>query len=69
MSARVRAFLRRNWKPLLGVTLGAGLGAAYAHFVGCSTGGCILTQNPVIASALGALLGYSIAGGRSSSRT
>ena len=55
-------FLRRRWKPLLGITLGAGIGAAYAHWVGCSTGGCPLTSNPLVAAPLGGLLGWSLTG-------
>ncbi|MBW2260616.1 MAG: hypothetical protein JRG91_01480 [Deltaproteobacteria bacterium] len=60
------AFVRRRWKPLLGVAVGAGLGAAYAHFVGCGAGGCPLTSNPLIAAPLGGLLGWSLTGWGSS---
>lgn len=60
------AFLRRRWKPILGVVVGAGLGAAYAHWVGCSTGGCPLTSNPLVAAPLGGLLGWSLTGWGSS---
>lgn len=62
MWRRLAILARRHWKPLLGIALGAGLGAAYAHFVGCRTGGCPLTSNPLVASALGGLIGYSISG-------
>jgi hypothetical protein len=56
---------RRVWRPVVGIAIGAGAGAAYAHFVGCATGGCPLTSNPVVAAAVGGLLGYSISGGPS----
>lgn len=61
------AFLRRRWKPLLGIALGAALGAVYAHFVGCRTGGCPLTSNPLIAAPLGGLLGWSLTATREQS--
>jgi hypothetical protein len=60
------SFLVRSWKPILGVVIGAGAGAAYAHFVGCTTGGCPLTSNPLITAALGGLMGYSLVGAFSS---
>lgn len=60
------AFVRRRWKPLLGILAGAGLGAAYAHWVGCSTGGCPLTSNPLVAAPLGGLLGWSLTASRGS---
>ncbi len=36
---------RRHWTTALGAALGAGGGAAYARFVGCTTGTCPLTSN------------------------
>lgn len=63
MKDRALSLAKRWWLPVLGIVLGAGSGAAYAHFVGCPTGGCPLTSNPVITTALGALLGYGISGG------
>lgn len=39
MTGKAGALLRRHWKPLLGIVLGAGAGAAYAHWVGCAVGG------------------------------
>ncbi len=62
MSARIVDLARRFGRPVLGVVLGAGLGFAYASLVGCPTGGCPITSNPYLASAIGALLGLSFAG-------
>ena len=53
---------RRYWKPAVGALAGAGLGVLYASLVGCPTGGCPITSNPVIAGAVGALIGLSVAG-------
>ena len=39
------AFLRRNARALLAGAVGAIGGAAYAHFIGCHTGGCAITGN------------------------
>jgi len=52
---------RRAWRMppralLLGM-LGAGAGAAYAHFIGCRTGTCPLTSNVWVAAIYGATIG------------
>jgi hypothetical protein len=45
----VNATLRRlwisRWRTALGAAIGAGAGAAYAHYVGCRSGTCPLTSN------------------------
>ncbi len=46
---------------ILGVLVGGGLGFAYYKFVGCSTGTCPLTSNPVISTIYGAVLGVLLA--------
>jgi hypothetical protein len=45
------ALLRAHWRTVLGAVLGAAGGAAYAHFVGCRTGTCLLTSNVWTAAA------------------
>jgi hypothetical protein len=50
-------------KFLLGVAIGGALGFAYYKFIGCSTGACPLTSNPVITTLYGAALGALLAGG------
>ncbi|HEY6099065.1 MAG TPA: DUF6132 family protein [Anaeromyxobacter sp.] len=48
----------RSWARTVALGLvGAGLAAAYAHFVGCKTGTCPLTSNVWIASVYGAFVG------------
>ncbi|MCI0748352.1 MAG: DUF6132 family protein [Verrucomicrobia subdivision 3 bacterium] len=46
---------------ILGVLVGGGLGFAYYKFVGCSSGTCPLTSNPIISTIYGAVLGVLLA--------
>ena len=48
-------------KLISGVVIGGGLGFAFYKFVGCSTGTCPLTSNPIISTIYGAVLGALIA--------
>lgn len=47
---------------------GGALGFAYYHFIGCSSGHCPITSNPVISTAYGALVGLVAAGGWKSAK-
>lgn len=42
------------------ILLGGALGFVYQRFVGCRTGACPLTSNPVVATLYGAFLGYLV---------
>ncbi|MBN2354863.1 hypothetical protein JXO59_02055 [candidate division KSB1 bacterium] len=44
-------------KLVLGILAGAALGFAYYYFVGCRTGACPLTGNPIISTLYGGLIG------------
>jgi hypothetical protein len=46
---------------IIGILVGGGLGFAGYKFVGCSSGTCPLTSNPVISTIYGAVLGVLIA--------
>ncbi|HPN33239.1 MAG TPA: hypothetical protein PK843_01890 [bacterium] len=49
---------RKNWiKPALGLLLGGLAGFAYYYFIGCRSGACPITGNPLISTAYGSLLG------------
>jgi hypothetical protein len=48
-------------KLFIGVVLGGGLGFAGYKFVGCSTGTCPLTSNPILSTIYGAVLGALMA--------
>lgn len=49
--SRLASFLRPHWRTALGALAGAGGGAAYAYFVGCHTGTCLITSNVWTAAA------------------
>jgi hypothetical protein len=54
-AARLR---KRPWlKSGIGVGLGAVLGWAYYQFIGCRTGTCLITGDPVNSAIYGAVLG------------
>ena len=46
---------------IIGVILGGGLGFGWYKLVGCSTGACPLTSNPVISTIFGAVFGALLA--------
>ena len=57
--------VRRFWSSPRARTIGAGVvgavaGALYSHYVGCLTGSCPLTSNPLMTAVLGAILGASL---------
>ena len=43
---------------LASVLAGALVGLLYQHFVGCRTGTCPITSNPVVSTLYGALMGF-----------
>jgi len=48
---------------LLFAGLGGGVGYAYYRLVGCRSGLCPLTSNPIISTAYGAVMGLLVARG------
>ena len=46
---------------IIGIILGGGLGFGWYKLVGCSTGTCPLTSNPVISTIFGAVFGALLA--------
>ena len=48
-------------RVIIGILVGGGLGFGYYKFIGCSTGTCPLTSNPVISTIYGAVLGVLLA--------
>jgi hypothetical protein len=48
---------KRIVKPLIGAAVGAVLGYTYYATVGCATGACPITSNPLISTFWGALIG------------
>ena len=53
----------KNWLTPLLFTLGGTLvGLAYYHFVGCATGTCAITSNPIHAMVYMGLMGWLLSG-------
>ena len=48
-------------KNLIPAGIGALGGFAYYKFIGCASGACPITSNPVISTIYGAVLGYLFA--------
>lgn len=61
MLERWTRFSRSHLRTLAAAVLGAGLGAAYAHFIGCRTGSCPITSSVWSAGLYGLAVG-AIAG-------
>jgi hypothetical protein len=53
MTLTHKTWLRRG----LALGLGAAVGFAYHHFVGCSSGGCPIWTNAWVSTGVGALFG------------
>ena len=58
----------KNWikatftlRHFIGIISGGVAGFLYYHFVGCTSGNCVLKSNPFYSIILGVLLGYLIA--------
>jgi hypothetical protein len=47
---------------VIGIVIGAALGYAFYRFIGCSSGSCPITGNPVISTLYGALMGVLLSG-------
>ena len=60
MEAIARRILCSRWRALATALVGAGLGAAYAHFIECQTGPCPITSNVWTASVYGGVFGALI---------
>ena len=48
------------WKPATGAIIGGILGFLYYYFVGCTSGSCAITGNPISSMLFGGLLGLFI---------
>jgi len=48
------------WRPAAGIMLGGIAGFMYYYFVGCTSGSCAITSNPVSSVLFGGVLGLFI---------
>lgn len=53
----MKAFLKKNILTIIGVPLGALAGFLYWKFVGCNSGSCAITSNPVNSTIYGSIMG------------
>lgn len=53
----LRTIFSKYKLTILGVIIGAFGGYLYYHFVGCSSGTCVITSKPVNSTLYGALMG------------
>jgi hypothetical protein len=56
-SGRWARLSRSRLRAVGAAALGAGLGAAYAHFIGCRTGTCLITSSVWVAALYGGGVG------------
>lgn len=52
------SWILKNKLSLLGIFIGAIGGFLYWKFIGCATGTCMITSNPLNSSLYGGLMGY-----------
>jgi hypothetical protein len=50
-------FIKKYLFPLIGSMMGAAAGFLYYYYYGCASGTCMITANPYISTAYGAIFG------------
>jgi hypothetical protein len=53
----MKTFLKKNILTIIGIPLGALAGFLYWKFVGCNSGTCAITSNPMNSTLYGAVMG------------
>ncbi|HLN21873.1 MAG TPA: hypothetical protein VK213_12345 [Bacteroidales bacterium] len=48
------------WKPFLSLVIGGLAGFLYFYFVGCKSGACAITSNPLSSVITGSILGFLV---------
>jgi uncharacterized membrane protein (Fun14 family) len=59
---RITSFISFYRKTIVGGVLGMVLGYAYYYFIGCSSGSCAISSNPLNSTLYGALMGVVAVG-------
>ncbi len=54
--------IKKYKRSIAGMVLGAGAGYLYYYFVGCASGTCAITSNPLNSTLYGAVMGALLAG-------
>jgi hypothetical protein len=50
------------WKPFLGIMAGGIVGFLYYYFIGCKSGSCAITGNPLSSVLFGGFFGFFLTG-------
>lgn len=58
----MKKWMQKNKLYIIGATIGAISGFAYWYFVGCTTGTCAITSNPVNSTIYFAVTGAVVVG-------
>lgn len=53
----MKKFVKKHLFTLIGSIIGGAAGFLYWNFIGCSTGSCAITSNPVNSTLYGAVMG------------
>jgi len=53
----MNTFIRKNLLTIIGISLGTIAGFLYWKFVGCNTGTCAITSNPINSTLYGSVMG------------
>jgi len=54
----MKTFFLKNILGIAGIVIGASAGYLHYYFVGCSSGSCAITSNPINSILYGVLMGY-----------
>ena len=54
----MKAFLKRKKGLIIGVVFGSLIGFLYYKFIGCASGTCKITSNPINSTLYGGFMGY-----------
>ena len=57
-STQIKLYIKKQFRKILGVFIGAILGFLYYYFVGCASGTCPISSNPYISVVYGGFMGY-----------
>ena len=55
-------FIKKYKLSIIGIVLGAVAGYLYYYFVGCASGTCAITSNPLNSTLYGAMMGALLSG-------
>lgn len=53
----MKSFFRNQWLIFLGIGMGLLIGYLYWYFVGCNSGTCAITANPINSTIYGGMMG------------